>query len=366
MRELIFGTTNSGLGENGDGMNALIGKWENPLRMIIQNETDICAKTDNLAKTLYEMETSKHFAESYAGQSEFDIFAPVNEGGAAPKDSFKDEYEKTLKNHTWKKQFRVTMEAMDDSLSSLIKRKARAFVRSHFRTRNMYAHAMLIGATADKVTFGPAGHTRQFDATTADKLPLFSKEHEGGSNRYHTVLTGSTLEFALVKSILTAAVSHIRNMKDENGYALGYTANQIVIPANDPKLEETVKAVLGSEFGSGTGGMLTGEMNLHYGNWELVVDPLWQKTVASSHPFIVSSTAARQNLSGAVFQTRMPLFVTAHRGIDDDDYVWNGNSRYAAGFVSHKWTGLYEILDKGSTTLMDSGVAGEASSLLTL
>ena len=53
-------------------------------------------------------------------------------------------------------------------------------------------------------------------------------------------------------------------------------------------------------------------------------------------------------------------------GEGTDDYIWNGSSRYVAGFVSHKWAGMYDILDKGTTTLMDGSTAGEASSALTL
>lgn len=366
MRELIFTTTNSGLGTDGAGQNTNIGKWENPLRMIIQNESDICAKSDNLVKTLFEVVTSKHFAESYAGQSEFDLFAPVGEGGDAPKDAPKDTWSKVIENVTFKKQFRITEEMMEDSLTSQINRRARGFVRAHYRTRNMFAHAMMIGGVGNTITFGVGGKTKIFDTQSADGKPLFSKQHEDGSNRHYYVLTGTTMEFALVKNILTAAVSHIRNMKDENNYAMGYTANQIIIPANDPKLEEVVKAVLGSEFGSGTGGTLTGQMNLHYGNWELVVDPLWQKTVASSHPFIVTSTTARQNLEGAVFQNRKTLTVSAHKDQNSDDYIWNGASRYTAGFTTHKWTGFYEILDKGSTTTMEGGTAADVATALSL
>lgn len=363
MAELIFKTTNTGISES---KNSMIGKWENPLRMIIQDQSDICAKTDNLARTLYMMDTSKHFGESFAGQNEFDIFAPVEEGGDAPRDTFGDVYDKFIKHTTFKKQFRVTEEMMEDSLTSPMKRKARGFVRAYWRTRNLFAHSMLIGATAATVTFGPTGKTKSFDTTTADGLPLFSTEHEGGGNRLHYVLGDKGPEFAAVKSVLTAIASQIRNMKDERGYAMGYTANQIIISSNDPLLEEVVKAVLGSEFGSGTGGMLTGEMNLHYGNWELVVDPLWQRTVSTSHPMIVTSTAARDNLAGAVFLTRKPLTVSAHVDQNSDDYIWNGSARHSAGFVTHKWAFMAELLDKGTTALLDGGVAGTNSLLLSL
>ena len=364
MAEIIFSTTNSGIDAN---KNAMIGKWENPLRMIIQNESDICAKTDDLANALFCMSKSKHFGESFVAQDEFDVFAPTNEGGAAPKDTYKEVASKFLKHATFKKQFRINQEMMEDSLTSQMEMKARKFVRAYYRTRNLFASKMLTGATAATVAFGPEGKTMTFDATTADGNPLFSKSHADGSNRVHYILgAGDKLETAVVEAILSAAIDKIRNMKDENGLAMGYTANQIVIPSNDPKLEAAVKKVLGSEFGSNAGGQLSGAINLHYGNWELVIDPLWQRTVTTSHPMIISSTIARDNLAGGVFLNRKPLTMSAHVDQNTDDYIWNGNSRWTAGFVTHKWTAAFDILDNGSTKCYDGGTAADVSTLISL
>lgn len=364
MPDIIFSTTNSGINATN---NAMIGKWENPLRMIIQNESDICAKTDDLAKTLFCMSKSKHFGESFVAQDEFDVFVPTEEGGAAPKDAYREVASKFLKHTTFKKQFRITAEMMDDSLTSQMEMKARKFVRAYYRTRNLFASKMLTGATAATVAFGPEGKTMNFDATTADGKPLFSKTHEGGSNRFHYILSsGNKLEVAVVEAILSAGVDTIRNMKDENGLAMGYTANQIMIPSNDPKLEAAVKKVLGSEFGSGDGGALSGAINLHYGNWELVVDPLWQRTVMTSHPMIISSTVARDNLAGGVFLNRKPLTMSAHVDQDTDDYIWNGNSRFTAGYVTHKWTSVFDILENGTAKCFDAGTAADVSTAITL
>ena len=360
MAELIFSTTNSGIDAN---KNAMIGKWENPLRMIIQNESDVCAKTDNLVKALFEMTTSKHFGESFVAQSEFDIFAPTSEGGAAKQDAYKEQYSKFLKHATFKKQFRITSEMMEDSLTSQMAQKARKFVRAYYRTRNLFASKMLTGATANSVSFGPEGSTMTFDATAADGVAMFSKSHTGGSNRFHVV---KALDTSLVEAAISAAVDTIRNMKDENGLAMGYTADTIVIPGNDPKLEAAVKKVLGSEFGNGDGGLLSGSINVHYGNWTLVIDPLWQRTVTTSHPMIIFSSQARRNLSGGVFLTRKPLTMSAHVDQNTDDYIWNGAARFSAGFVTHKWACVVDLLDASSAKCYDGGTAADVSSALTL
>ena len=360
MAEIIFTTTNSGINETN---NAMIGRWETPLRMIIQNESDLCAKNDDLVKALFEVVNSKHFGESFVAQSEFDIFAPTAEGGAAKQDTFKEEYSKFLKSVSFKKQFRITQEMMEDSLTSQVGLKAKKFVRAYYRTRNLFASGILTGATGASVTFGPTGATQTFDTTTADGVALFSKAHESGSNRFHVI---KALDTAVVEAAISAAVDTIRNMKDENGRALGYTADTIVIPGNDPKLEAAVKKVLGSEFGNGDGGLLSGSINIHYGNWTLIVDPLWQRTVTTSHPMIIFSSQARRNLSGAVFLNRKPLTLSAHVDQNTDDYIWNGRSRFTGGFVTHKWACVFDLLDASSTKCYDGGTAADVSSALTL
>jgi len=164
---------------------------------------------------------------------------------------------------------------------------------------------------------------------------------------------------AMVESVISAAVSKVRNMRDENGYPMGYTADTIVIPCDDPALESAVKKVLGSEFLGGEGGMLSGSINLHYGNWNLIIDPLWQRSVATSHPMIIFSSAARRNLQAAMFFDRTPLDVSDFVDEATLDYMWTGYARMSAGFVTHKWGCLVDILDSGTTALFDGAATGE-------
>lgn len=362
----VFKTTNSGISGSSPYKNSMIGKWETPIRMIIQNESDICAKNDDLAKTLFQIANSKHFGESFVARDEFDVFTPVAEGGSAPQDAYADKYSKFIEHTTFKKQFRITLEMMEDSLTSQMELKARKFVRAYYRTRNLFASTLLTGAVnlatatsgnINHVAFGPAGATQLFDISAADGKALFSAASaRADKNRFHYVLgSGVKIDTALVENVLAALVSKIRNMKDENGLAMGYTADTIVIPSDDPALEAAVKKVLGSEFGNGQGGLLSGSINLNYGNWTLVVDPLWQRSESTSHPMIVFSSRARDNLSGAIFLNRKPLTITAHVDQDTDDYIWNGIARHSAGFVSHKWAALVDILDYNTTDLYNGG-----------
>lgn len=360
-----FLSTNSGIS---DTKNATIGRFETPIKAIIMKESDLCSKNNDLVKALFSVQKSNKFGESVVMQNDFDIFAPTDEGGDATADTFKETASKFIKHATFKKQFNVSLEMMEDANYSLVTQKAKRFARSYYKTRNLFASKLLTGATAGangnatSVTFGPTGATKTFDITTADGKALFSAAHTVSPNRFHHVGAVST---ELVAQVLTAAVCEIRNMKDENNYSMGYTADTVVIPCDDHALEAAVKKVLGSEFGNNAEGALSGSINLHYGNWTLIVDPLWTRTVKTSHPMIVFSSEARDNLMAAPFFDRKCLTVNAFVDQNSLDYVWTGAARWSAGFVTHKWACLVDLLDTSTTALFDSSATGTSGATTT-
>ena len=122
----------------------------------------------------------------------------------------------------------------------------------------------------------------------------------------------------------------IRNMKDENGEALGYTADTLIIPGNQPKLESIVKKVCGSE---GALGGNFNDINLHYGNWNVIVLPSWQP---NDMRVMVMSSEANKNLQGNMFFNRVPLTVTNWVDNHTGNYIWNGRCRFGVGFGSYK------------------------------
>ena len=126
----------------------------------------------------------------------------------------------------------------------------------------------------------------------------------------------------------------IRNMKDENGEPLGYTADTIVIPGNQPKVESIVKKVCGSDGALGNG---YNDINLHYGNWNVIVLPSWQP---SDMRIMVMSSEANKNLCGNMFFNRVPLTVTNWVDNHTGNYIWNGRCRFGVGFGSYKHIAL--------------------------
>ena len=95
-------------------------------------------------------------------------------------------------------------------------------------------------------------------------------------------------------------------------------------------VEMLVKKVCGSEGALGNG---YNDINLHYGNWNVVVLPDW--TTADDRMMVMSSEA-NKNLAGNMFFNRVPLTVSSWVDHHTGNYVWNGRCRFGIGFGSYK------------------------------
>lgn len=328
------------------GLNdAKLGKILTPLRVVIEHESDLAKKDDKILNALYNVETSSKFGETIQYQDEFGIFEHAPEGSRAANDSLVETRRKFIEHIAFMKEFTITKEMLDDGHSALtpdMKRAAQMFARAYYATRTQLGVAALANASTNAKTFkfGKA----KVDITTADELPLFHKAHLYGSkeghgegkqsNSLYSKRAASTdISVEEVLEMLEAGAHQIRNMKDENGEIMGYTADTIIIPGNQRKLERAVKQALGSEYNPSDS---TNAINVQYGNWNLVVLPQWQAKVEGEHPILVMSSEANKNLCGNMFFNRVPLDVTDY--IDESTRNWNinGYCRFGLGFASYK------------------------------
>ena len=134
----------------------------------------------------------------------------------------------------------------------------------------------------------------------------------------------------------------LRNMKDENGEVLGYTADTLILPGNRPLAEQIAKKVAGSEGALGNG---YNDINLQYGSWNIVVMPDWQ---AETDSMMVMSSEANRNLSGNMFFNRVPLTVSNWVDHHTGNYLWCGRCRFGVGFGTYKHI-LHYTYASGST-----------------
>ena len=324
--------------------NAAFGKIQLPIKMVIENESDILSKKGGIRDWLFNVEKSNKFGETIVTQNEFGIFKSVVEGSGAESDTVSETGTKFIEHVQYMKEFIVTAEMVEDcnyGLAIDAKRRAENFARAYYKTMNKLCEAALVNATAASCTFAGSA----IDLTTSDSLPLFSSSHAWGggsgtngtqSNYYYGDIFASgsgdarTLSTAAFEEALAELSVKIRNMKDENGEALGYTADTIILPGNKPKIEQIVKKVCGSEGALGNG---YNDINLHYGNWNVIILPNWQPT---DNRIMVMSSEANKNLAGNMFFNRIPLTVSNWVDNHTGNYYWNGRCRFGVGFGSYK------------------------------
>ncbi len=334
--------------------NAQIGKLETPIKMVIEHESDLQTKQGGIRDWLFNVEKSNKFGETIVGQNEFDVFQAAVEGAGAENDDMQETYRKFIEHIQFMKEFTITAEMMEDAnygVAADAKRRAENFTRAYYKTQHKICEYALSHATAKSGTFAKA----TLDLTAPDGLALFSSSHKWGgkkasgtqSNYYygdifsHTDASDNRVSSTSVfEEALSNLAAKIRNMKDENGDVLGYTADTLILPGNRPAAEAIAKKVCGSEGATGNG---YNDINLHFGNWNIIVMPNWQ---TDDDRVMIMSREANKNLCGNMFFNRVPLTVSSWCDHHTGNYIWNGRCRFGVGFGSYKHILL--AVDSGS------------------
>lgn len=318
----------------------MFGKFEHPIKMLIENESNQCEKNKTILDLLFNVEKSSRYAETVMGESDFDTFQAKGEGQGAENDSVEKTYDKTIEHIEFAKEFTITRKMADDSkfgMGTNMKNKPRKFVRAYYKTRVKLAAQALINGTSKSMTFNKA----KVDLTTGDGLPLFHSAHPYStskmkgkvqSNYFWGDISSSAEAF---EKALGVAANKLRNFKDENGETMGYTADILIVPCNRPILEMMAKKVIGSER---TTGSANNDINTQYGNWTLVVLDGWE---CDRDEFMVMSSEANENLAANMFYNRVKLDI--RNGIDDHtrNMYWNGYCRFGLGFTTWKHIALF-------------------------
>ena len=326
--------------KNSGFTNAAVGKLETPIKMIIEHESDLLTKKGGIASKLFNIEKSSRFGETIVGENEFDVFQATSEGSGAFNDHIAETYKKFIEHIQFMKEFTISAEMMEDAqygVAADAKRRAENFTRAYYKTINKICEAALIGATKETAIF----HGANLDLTAPDALPLFNSKHKFGidentqSNYFWGDIFSSTVSgtrkpsLEVFEEALAELSIKLRNMKDENGDPLGYSADTIILPGNRPVAESIAKKVCGTYSGLMGGG----EINLNYGNWNIVILPNW---TSANDSVMIMSSEANKNLSGNMFFNRVPLTISNWVDNHTGNYIWNGRCRFGVGFGAYK------------------------------
>lgn len=317
--------------------DAMYGKFEHPIKALIQNESNALEKKKSILDVLYNVEKSNRYAETVMGQSDFDVFQSVKEGQGAENDSVESTFKKTIEHIAFMKEFTITKEMVDDAkfgMGSNMKSKPQGFVRAYYKTRTKIAAWALANGTKTQDKFG--GKTL-VDLSVADGKPLFHSGHtyslekfkgKTQSNYFYSgKLCADTAEFEKSLGILA---NKMRNFKDENGESLDYVPDILILPCNRPELEQIAKKVVGSERTTNTD---FNDINTQYGNWTIVILPGWETT---DDRFMLMSSDANKQLLGSMFYNRVNLDIRNYIDEHTRNFVWNGYCRFGIGFTTWK------------------------------
>jgi len=324
------------------GLNpAACGRLETPIKMIIEHESDLLTRKGGICSKLFNVEKSGRFGETIIGQNEFDVFNAALEGAGAENDTIVETYRKFIEHIQFMKEFTITAEMMEDAgygVAQDARRRAENFTRAYYKTINKICEYALSNGTSYTGSFARA----TLDLTAPDGKPLFSSAHSYGlpgaggtqSNYFWGDIFRSGSDRAASAATFEEALSElsirIRNMKDENGEPLGYTADTIVLPGNRLVSESIARKVCGTELSLGSA---NNDINLSFGNWNIVIMPGWQ---TDDDRVMIMSSEANKNLAGNMFFNRVPLTVTNWVDHHTGNYIWNGRCRFGVGFGTYK------------------------------
>ncbi|MEG2117523.1 MAG: hypothetical protein RRZ69_07575, partial [Clostridia bacterium] len=152
------------------------GKFEAPIRAIIESEIERGEAEKSLLSTLFNVEKSDRYAETIMAQSGFSTFRPKREGEIAQNDEFVSGYPKIIEHIEFAKEFAITRKMVDDSqngLCSEMKREPKAFATSYVETKLELASYALANGMNGTMNYNGI----DVDLKTGDGKPLFSKEH---------------------------------------------------------------------------------------------------------------------------------------------------------------------------------------------
>lgn len=313
----------------------LFGKFEHPIRAMIEAESDQCEKARTSLTTLFNIEKSNRYSETIMGESDFDTFQAKQEGQGAANDSVERTFDKTITHITFAKEFTITREMADDAklgMGANMKQRPRKFVRAYHKTRVKIGANSLIHATKPSMEFNGA----KVDLTTFDGLPLFHNGHKyttdkmKGKKQPNYFYGNVAPEVSAMEKLLGTIANRMRNFKDENGEIMGYTADVLIIPCNRPVLESMAKKVIGSERTTGTD---HNDINIQYGNWTLVVLDGWE---TDRDEIMVMSSEANKSLLGNMFYNRVALDIRNEIDTHTRNFIWNGYCRFGVGFGNWK------------------------------
>ena len=311
--------------ENSNVNNSIYGKSQAPIRAMIEKRAE-AFEAESIADKIFKVEKSKNWAEKFTSMTAMDGFEPVGENGAYPTDGQEEGPSKTLEHMTWKDSFSLSREIMDDAKIMDLRKKPQGFVTAYYRTRELFAAALLGGAISGNGTVSFRG--RKFDAKGADGQNLFYASHpakvKGGAQ-------SNIFSDAFSDDALGELETKMQNVWGENGETLDVAPDTILIP-NVHSLKKAVFAAIGADKEPTTA---NNGFNYQFGRWNIIVWPYLNKYIdltGTAIPWVLMDSRYNKDYGSLIWLDRVNLEVRSTLDENTDANVWRGYARFTAGF----------------------------------
>lgn len=321
--------------------NSFFGLSAEPIYAAIDKDIEAFEKMSVL-KDIFFMNESKNFAEKMTSKTSSQGFRPVDEGGAFPKDEFQEGYSQTFYHQTFKNNFSITREMVEDNKVLDRNMARKEFTQGYGRLREEFGAAILAGGTSASVNY----KGKAFKTTSADGVALFSTAHpsitgENGvqSNVYSNVFSDD---------ILGELETRMQNFKDDNGKSLAIAPDTIVIP-NVHTLKKAVFAAIGADKDPNSE---KNGFNYQFGRWNVIVWPYLNQFITggdASTTFFLLDSEYNKTVGGLMWFDRVPLEVEQFTDYSTGNWNWNGYARFSAG--ANNWRAVIAGGVSGGTTI---------------
>ncbi len=333
MPDIIF-SEGSGVADSAFGLA------QAPIKSVILTQAQLW-ESRQLYPKIFKQESSTHAMEQYSSFTDLGDYEAVGENGAYPSTGFQEGFKKIIENVTWKSQFAISQESMEDATLPGVKQGASKLGRTYERTREKLCADWLAGAVgSDSITRGKFS----FSTKGADGVRFFSTAHP---NFFNSSITQSNLfadEFSA--DALKYAAAAMNGFKDEDGEYVDVEPKTIIIP-NNPALLKAVLAAVGTPDDPETA---NNTFNYSCGIWNVLV---WQQLNATlgndSKVWFLLDGDYNDLVGGAILQNRTAQ--TIKSVIDDNDAnVWKGRCRFGVG--ANDWRAFCAGGVEGGTQLI--------------
>lgn len=309
--------------------DSVYGKSQAPIQRFLTARAE-AFEQDSIAKKIFDMNTSKNYAEKLTGFTAMDDFQAVGENGAYPVAGMQEGFSKILEHVTWKNSFSLSREIMDDAKVIDLRKKPEQFITAYHRTRERYAAALLGNALAGVTSASFNGH--KISTVGADGVNVFATNHP-------TKIKKTTHANAFADEFSADALGMLevamQNTVGDNGETLDLAPDTIIIP-NDYQLKKAVFAAIGAEQDPDTA---NNGFNYLFGRWNVIVWPYLNQFIGNAKPWILFDSQYNKQVGTAVWFDRVNLEVRSTLDDNTDANVWRGYARFVAGF--NDWRGMY-------------------------